>query len=66
MGLFVVFSNFDRFFNSFFGKYYVRLTPTNLLNSSMYFDLEYDQLFSKNQAQNVNLNVHEFHLMCQN
>ena len=48
----------------FFGLFYAQLTPTSLLNQSMFFDFKNDQPFSKYQAQKVKFpNVHGFHLM---
>ena len=53
MVLFSVFIISDRFINSFFGKIYAQITPSNLLNILMYFDFKIDQPFSNYQAQKV-------------
>ena len=44
---------FDRFINSFFGKFCAQITPSNLLNILMYFDFKIDQPFPNYQAQKV-------------
>ena len=44
---------FDRFINSFFGKFYAQITPSNLLNILIYFDFKIDQPFPNYQAQKV-------------
>ena len=50
---FSVFIIFDRFINSFFGKFYAQIAPSNLLNIMMYFDFEIDQPFPNYQGQKV-------------
>ena len=50
---FSVFIIFDRFINSFFGKFYAQIIPTNLLNILVYFDFKIDQPFPNYQAQKV-------------
>ena len=60
------FYNFWPLYQSFIGKFYAQITPSNLLNILMYFDFKIDKPFSNYQAQKVKfLNLREFHLMHQ-
>ena len=53
MGLLSVFPIFDRFIDSFFGKFYAQITPTKLLNLWMFLGFKNCQPLSKYHTQKV-------------